>query len=358
MEQVKQAVNTVVAAVQPSHQQTVLITGASGFLAAHVLTAFLEAGYKVRGTVRSESTAEKVRKSHAKYVDNLSFAIVRDITASGAFDEAVDGVDGVIHTASPFVVQVQDNEKELLDPAIKGTVGILTSIQKKNPDVKRVVITSSFAAVINMDKGMWPEHTYTEADWNPTTYEEAKTGNGATAYCASKTLAERAAFDYVKENHPNFTVTSLCPPFVYGPNEHTVTDVTHLNTSSADIWRLMNGTEKEVPDTSFWAFADARDVAQAHLKAYETPAAAGQRYLITSGNYSYQQVCDIIRAEVPEARERTPEGEPGKPLPPVYRVSHEKAERELGMTFRSLRETITDTARSLLELEKEAGHAH
>ncbi|KAK4938058.1 hypothetical protein LTR66_015133, partial [Elasticomyces elasticus] len=126
MEQVKQAVNTVVAAVQPSHQQTVLITGASGFLAAHVLTAFLEAGYKVRGTVRSESTAEKVRKSHAKYVDNLSFAIVRDITASGAFDEAVDGVDGVIHTASPFVVQVQDNEKELLDPAIKGTVGILT----------------------------------------------------------------------------------------------------------------------------------------------------------------------------------------------------------------------------------------
>lgn len=357
MEAVKQTINSAVAAVKPASQQTILITGASGFVAAHVLNSFLEKGYKVRGSVRSEATGEKVRKSHAKYADQLSFAYVKDVATPGAFDEAVKGVDGVIHTASPFQLSVEDNERDLLDPAIKGTTGILESIQKYNPDVKRVVITSSFASIMDLNKGMWPGHVYSEADWNPVTYEEAKNGPGPVAYCASKVFAEKAAYKYVEEKKPNFTVSTICPPMIYGPNAHAVDDMSHLNTSSADIYRLMNGSEKEVPDTQFFGFADVRDVGEAHLKAYETAAAGGNRYLIATSGYTYQQICDIIRANVPEAKDKVPEGTPGAPAPDTYTLNNEKAKKELGLTFRSLKETIVDEAYNLLELEKTAKKA-
>lgn len=209
-----------------------------------------------------------------------------------------------------------------------------------------------------MEKGNWPEHTYTEEDWNPVTYDVAKKADGPTAYCASKTFAEKAAFEFVEKNHPNFSISTICPPMIYGPNAHSVSDLTHLNISSADIYRLMDGSEKEVPPTTFLAFADVRDVATAHRLAYESSKAANQRYIITNGNYSYQQICDIIRAKVPEAKEKTPEGKPGSGLgAEVYKVSNEKAKRELGMTFRSLEDTILDTAKSLLELEKAIGKA-
>jgi len=209
-----------------------------------------------------------------------------------------------------------------------------------------------------MDKGNWPGHTYTEADWNPVTYEAAKGADGSTAYCASKTFAEKAAFDFVEKQHPNFSIATICPPMVYGPPVHAVSSLDHLNTSSADIYRLMNGSEKEVPTTAFWAFADVRDVAKAHRLAYESPAAAHQRYFITSGNYSYQMVCDVIRKNFPEVKDRTPAGKPGSGLgADVYKVSNEKAKKELGMTFKSLDETIVDTARRLLELERETGKA-
>jgi len=331
--------------------QIILVTGASGFVAAHVLNAFLARGYNVRGTVRSDASADKVKKSHAKYIKQLSFAIVKDVAAPGAFDEAVKGVDGVIHTASPFQMNVEDNERDLLDPAVKGTTGILAAINKYNPDVKRVVITSSFASIVSMAEGQRPGYTYTEADWNPVTWEEAKTGPGGVAYCASKTFAEKAAFDFVKEKAPNFTVSTICPPMIYGPLDHGVSDMSKLNTSAADIYRLMNGSEKEVPQTDFFAYADVRDVAEAHLRAYENPAAGQQRYFITGGNYTYQQVCDIIREEVPEVKERVPVGTPGAPIGDVYKVSNEKAKKELGMSFRSLKECVTDTARSLYQLE-------
>jgi nucleoside-diphosphate-sugar epimerase len=334
---------------------TVLITGASGFVAAHVIRAFLEMGYHVKGTVRSESTAEKVRQTHPQYKDQLSFAIVEDIAVPGAFDEAVKGIDGVIHTASPFLFDVQDFEKDLLKPAIQGTVGVLESIQKFNPNVKRVVITSSFAAIINIDKGLWPEHTYTEADWNPATYDSAKQGPGEVAYCASKKLAEKAAFDFVAEHKPNFSIATICPPMVYGPIVHSVADLSKLNTSSADIYRFINGSTKEVPPTPFPAFTDVRDVAQAHLRAYEKAEAAGQRYFITSGNFTYQKVCDIIREKFPELKDRVPEGTPGEPAPPMFKVDTSKAQKELGLTFRPLEEVIADTVNDLLKLEREQG---
>jgi nucleoside-diphosphate-sugar epimerase len=256
-------------------------------------------------------------------------------------------------------MNVEDNERDLLKPAIHGTTEILTAIQKHNPNVKRVVITSSFASIVNMEKGAWPEHTYTEADWNPVTYETAakKDTNGGVAYCASKTLAEKAAFDFVEKNKPNFTISTICPPMVYGPAAHTISSLDHLNTSSADIYRLIDGSEKTVPETTFFAFADVRDVGEAHARAYESEKAANQRYFITSGNFTYQQICDIIREKFPEKRSLTPAGTPGSKGPDVYKVDNSKAKSELGMTFRDLETTITDQVKEFIELEKKVGKA-
>lgn len=159
---------------------------------------------------------------------------------------------------------------------------------------------------------------------------------------------------------------------VYGPLDHHVDDMAKLNTSSADIYRLFNGSEKQVPDTSFWAFADVRDrknprlfrvysslcrltffkVAEAHVQAFERPEAAGQRYLIANSSYSYQKIVDIIRDKFPELQEKTPKGDAGAQLPPVYRLDTSKATKELGMVFRPLEETIVDTVTSLIAIQK------
>ncbi|KAL1311401.1 hypothetical protein AAFC00_001567 [Neodothiora populina] len=334
-------------------QQKILITGASGFVAAHVLNSFLKNGYHVRGTVRSEATAEAVRKSHARYADQLSFAIVPDISAPHAFDKAVVGVDGVIHTASPFQLNVEDNERDLLQPAIQGTTSILEAVAKHAPNVRRVVITSSFAAIIDMGKpNGGAGYTYTEEDWNPCTYEEAVKGSGPVAYCASKAFAERAAFDYVKEHKPKFDVVSINPPMVYGPLDHAVSDPKKLNTSSADIYRFLDGSSKEIGPTAFPAFADARDLGEAHLRGYEVPEAGNQRFAITSGNFTYNQVCEILREAYPNLADKIPDPskEPAPTVDQLPHLSNERAKKVLGMTFRSLEECMKDTAESLLKI--------
>ena len=250
-------------------------------------------------------------------------------------------------------MQVNDNEKDLLIPAIQGTLSILQAVAAYNPKVKRVVITSSFASIVDIEKGPWPEHTYSEEDWNPVTYDTAKsTSNGSVSYLASKTFAEREAFKYVEENKPNFSISTICPPMVYGPVEHGVNDMSKLNTSAADIYRLMNGSEKEVPENMSFAYVDVRDVATAHRLAYEKPEAANQRYFVTEGNYSYQMFCDILRNNLPEIRDKTPQGKEGSGLGmDVYKVNNQKS-KDLGVTYRSMEETVTETATSLLRLER------
>lgn len=255
------------------------------------------------------------------------------------------------------MTDVKDNVRDLLDPAVNGTTSLLNSIFKYAPKVKRVVLTSSFAAIDDLSKGGRPGYTYTEKDWNPVTYAEASSPStsGGVAYCASKTFAERAAFDFVKKHKPNFSVTSICPPMVYGPAAHAVDSLEHMNTSSADIYRLMNGSETSVPETSFFAFVDVRDVGEAHARAYESEIAAGQRYFTVSGGYTYQAIVDIIRKNFPEKRALTPVGETGAKYPDVYKVDNGKARGELGMVFRDLETTIRDQVREFLEIEKRVG---
>lgn len=172
----------------------VLLTGANGFVGSHVLEQFLLAGHSVRGIVRSASKAQQVLADFPNHGSKLDFGIVPDITSPGAFDEVVKSsppFDLVIHTASPFLYRAISSNREFLDPAIKGTLEALKSVKAHAPNVKRVVITSSAAAVIDFSApASIPRKLYTEEDWNPTSWEAALSGTHNTGYQASKKFAE------------------------------------------------------------------------------------------------------------------------------------------------------------------------
>ncbi|TVY85388.1 Ketoreductase [Lachnellula suecica] len=336
------------------HKKLIKPAGGSGFIAAHVIDILLEHGHTVITSVRSEEKAAKIKEAHPNVpASKLDFRIVKDIAQEGAFDEAVkiDGLDAVIHTASPFHFNVTDTKKDLLDPAIIGTTGILKAIKKNAPSVKRVVITSSFASIVNASKGnSWTEHTYSEADWNPITEQEA-VQNPSNGYRASKTFAEKAAWDFVEKEKPNFTLSTMCPPLVIGPIVHYLNSLDSLNTSNQRTANLMTGKNKdEIAETGTFLWVDVRDLALAHVKALEVEEAADKRFFITAGYFSNKEIAEIIRKNFPALEKELP-GKDVKggdyPKEGVYKYDNSRTVEVLGIKFRSLEESVVDLVKSL-----------
>lgn len=239
-------------------------------------------------------------------------------------------------------------------PAIEGTKNLLQSVATYAPQAKRVVITSSFAAMADFSKGLWPGHVYNETDWNNIPYDYAKSSDPVVAYCASKALAEKAAWKFAEESKPHFEITTLCPPMVFGPAAHALS-FSALNTSAWDLNRFLSGELEDVPETSFWSFVDVRDLATAHVRALEVPEAGDERFFIVSGRYSYQQTADVLRtsSRISEAdKKKVPVGKPGQnnPGPEVYEVDNSKSKRILGLEYRSFEESIVDAALNLIDL--------
>ncbi len=177
--------------------QRVLLTGGNGFIGAHILAQLLEHNFSVRAIVRSQSKVNQLANDFPNHGSKLDFAIVPDMTLPGAFNEVVKSsppFDTVIHTASPFLYRAVSSNQEFLDPAIKGTTEMLNAVKAHAPEVTRMVITSSCAAVVNFaaNPTATPQKIYTEEDWNPVTLEQALTGAANTAYQASKKFAEKS----------------------------------------------------------------------------------------------------------------------------------------------------------------------
>lgn len=334
-------------------QQTILVTGANGFVASHIVKHLLEKGYNVRGAVRSEASANKLKAALPQYESRLSFAIVKDMTDPAAYDGKLDGVTGILHTASPFVLNVRDNLKELLEPARDGAVAILEAAAKV-PTVTHVVNTSSCASVCDVSKGARPGYNYTEADWNPMTWDEAAvTPNGTLAYCASKAHAERAMWNWMKEHEGkvSFGFTSINPSWVLGPHAQPLTSLSHLNESSQLMWGMVDATE--IPGFDFGGYNDVRDLAMAQVLCLEKPELSKGERFIFSRPFRYQMAADIMREHFPELRNRVPEGEPGYVLP-AYNFDGSKIARVLGFEYRPLSETVHDAMAQMLEVEKVA----
>ncbi|KAJ9138667.1 NAD dependent epimerase/dehydratase [Pleurostoma richardsiae] len=356
----------------------VLLTGANGFIAQHILADFLEAGHSVRGVVRSQARVTQLKAIFSKYADKqLDFAIVQDITAPGAFDAALQSPEGpfdaalqspegpfdlVVHTASPYNFREGETNDHFLNPAVKGTTGILESVARAAPSVKRVIVTSSMASIVDFAAPVvtHPAKVYTEADWSPVTWEQAlSTDNMHIVYQASKKYAEKAAWEFVEQHKPGFDLVTLCPPMVYGPayEPSVYQTAQQLNESVLMLYNvsLRPGLTEDspVPPTGMHVYVDVRDVAQAHLLAATTPAAGGHRFVLCAeqGHMSSQRVVNILRARLPEWSKRIPRGEPDKWEMPegAYGASSALAKEVLGLKFHTPEETIGDMGAQLIE---------
>jgi len=329
--------------------QTLLITGCNGFVGGQLVKHALEKGYNVRGSVRSESSASRLKKDFADYSSQLSVAIVEDMTKPELYEKAFAGnITGVLHLASPFVFDVTDKKKDLLDPAMRGAVSMLEAVQRYGKTVRRVVLTSSFASIVDIPKGLRPGYTYDEKDWNPMTYDEAaeETVDNVVSYCASKKLAEAAAWDWMKENKPSFDLVTICPPWVFGPHEPALKSTEKLNESTSLLWNMIGA--KDIPDFDFGGFCDVRVLAEAHIAAIEKEEAGGKRFLCGT-HFDYQAAANAALKTIPELRGRIPEGQPDNTLEDkCYKIDGSLAEKVLGIKFTTLEKTMEDSFRELV----------
>lgn len=298
-------------------------------------------------TVRSAEKGEKILAAYPESSKGqLSFVVVPDIAQEGAFDQVVVSeppFDAVLHTASPFHFRFQD-PKELLDPAIHGTKGILLAIKEKAPSVKRVVITSSFAAIVSTDGH--PD-VYSESLWNQVTYEEGIEDRAKT-YRASKTLAERAAWSFMEEEKPGFSLATLCPPYVFGPPIHAPESQAALNTSNAYFAMLMHGGWKQqLPPTGTWLWVDVRDIALAHVRAMEVPEAGGKRFFITAGHFDMKEVADIAKKNFPEYADKLPTELMSDKPDSLYGFDNSRSKEILNLEYRALQSSVVDTIKFL-----------
>ncbi|KAI1163076.1 NAD dependent epimerase/dehydratase [Nemania serpens] len=325
-------------------------------LTAHILELLLQRGYEVVTTVRTEEKAKTIRDAHPGA--KLTVAIVPDVAQPNAFDEvlqATPDLDYVQHTASPFHFRFTDPKTEILDPAILGTTSILEATKKYAPAVKRVVVTSSFAAILS-DAGLAdPGKTFSEADWNPNTYEDGLTGPPGTTYRVSKTLAEKAAWDFKEREKPGFDVATVNPPFVFGPVVPHLRSLADINTSNGNLVALIAGRWKEqIPPTGVHLFVDVRDVAKAHVEAMERPEAGGSRFFVTTGLFSNKEIAAIVAKNFPQLADKLPaDGTPGGDYPGgsidnAYGYDNSKATKVLGIDWIPLEKSVTDTIKSLL----------
>jgi nucleoside-diphosphate-sugar epimerase len=271
----------------------VLLTGISGFLGGHVGLALLNAGYRVRGSVRNSGKAAKVKQTLAAAGADISRLeiVTLDLEAEAGWAEAMRGVRFLQHTASPFVSAMPRNKMELVRPAVDGTRRAIAAALAAN--VERVVVTSSMAAIAY---GHDPSRSkpYGPADW--TNLE----GRHVSAYAESKTLAEREAWMLMDSAGRHDDLVVINPYYILGP---LLDD--DPGTSASLILRLMDGS---IPMSARFYFpvVDVRDVAEAHVRAMTSPNAGGHRFPVAGPPMAFIDVAHIIRKAMPEFSKRLP----------------------------------------------------
>lgn len=334
--------------------QLVLVTGGTGFIAAHCIVRLLDAGYRVRTTLRSASRADEVREMvRAGGADPTTLEFVEaDLLVDDGWREAVDGAGFVLHVAAPFPPREPNDADELIRPARDGALRVLRAA--RDAGVRRVVLTSSFAAI---GYGHRPGRPYTEADW--TDLGDRDLG----AYVQAKTLAERAAWEFIDREGGALELAVVNPVAVFGPLLGP-----DLSSSVAMLLALLNGEAPGVPKGTTMAI-DVRDVAELHLLAMVHPDAAGERFLAVAGTpITFLELATLLRDRLGAEARRVPAHElpdwmvraagllkpdlraAAQLLGPSRAASGEKAQRMLGWQPRPRDEAIVASAEGLVRL--------
>ncbi|KAK6197922.1 protein induced by osmotic stress [Scheffersomyces amazonensis] len=330
--------------------QTVFVSGANGYIAQHTVVQLLKKGYNVVGQVRSaakgDALAKDLKNSH------FSYEVVEVLEQEGAFDEALTKhpeVTVFLHTASPATFSAEDNERDVIIPAVNGTKNVLKSIKKVAPQIKKVVVTSSAVAAGSLAQLEDPKFVGGEDTWNPITYEEAVKGDPVAAYQGSKKFAELAAWDFVKAEKPNFKLTTVLPVYVFGPQAFR-SGLKSLNLTAQviiDVFKLKKNDSIPALES---LFADVRDVAYSHIAAFENESAEGKRLLVVSGRFNYQNVVDIVRKNFVYIPGQLPVGTPAsKDIFDHYKKLNDSNAREVvGIEYIPFEKTIIDQIKQYL----------
>ena len=340
----------------PVYETLVTVTGASGFIAKHVIAEILRRGYAVRGTLRSLGKADHVRAAVVRAGADparLTF-VTADLLKDEGWDAAVSGASYVIHMASPFPVQQPDNPDDVVAPAREGTLRVMLAAHREG--VKRIVLTSSTVAVMyatHYQQG----HIFTEDDFTD------ETRVGLTPYIQSKTLAEKAAWAFVKSKAGAPELVVINPAFVQGPALDDDLSTSH------ELMRLMAAGKYPASPKIIFPVCDVRDVAAAHAEAMLRPEAAGQRFIVAEGETRLFDIGQRMVAVCPDLAGKAPRFElPDTAvralavvdkrlrtiLPELgtHRVcSNRKAREVLGLTLRGPDEAITAAAQSLRDMK-------
>jgi nucleoside-diphosphate-sugar epimerase len=333
-------------------KRIVLVTGANGYIAGPVIEAFLKAGYAVRGTVRSKASANALVEALSQYKEDIEIVEVPDIVAPGAFDDAVKGVHGIAHLATPVSLNFTDPEP-VLKTAIGGTQSILESALKET-SIKSFVLMSSVAAVTGNKEG---PYRFTEADWNddsPALVKKlGKNSPGPLIYAASKAAAERAFWDFRTEKKPAFTMTAINPTFVMGPPV-ALDSIDKIGDTNSFIWTVFSGQDFPAALKPEPSYVDVRDIGRVAVFGVDHgDKVDGERFLLTKGVVPPQAAADILREAYPDRRDIIKEGTPGEGYLPGYAypeykiIDGSKAVKVTGQDYYSVEQTIIDTAKFL-----------
>jgi nucleoside-diphosphate-sugar epimerase len=342
---------------------TVLVTGATGHVGFRTLVYALEAGYNVRAAIRSRpdailsSPSIKALNPGSK----LTFVTVPDLTAPGAYDEAVKGVDYIIHLASPIVqatyVPADKYDEVYTQPALQGTLGMLESAAKQS-SVKRIVITSSVVAIIPFSNMVQPGDLFDASSRTPTPSPPFQYGD-FEAYCASKIAALNGTESWVAERKGqlNFDVIHIHPSFVLGANELTDTITSTITSgTNATVARIVLGKKNAMPLPSMTVHLD--DAALAHVRALD-PNVAGNQSFITSSHseegVDWQRATEIVQKAFPDAVKQGILSTDGTQDKVLARADTSKTTEQLGIHFKSYEEQVKSIVGQILELEKKPG---
>ncbi|WP_221393653.1 aldehyde reductase [Dyadobacter sp. NIV53] len=324
--------------MKQTEKETVLVTGGSGYVGSYCILQLLRAGYNVKTTIRSMhkkgELLKKIRAAGAVNTENLTF-FEADLNDDRGWADAVKNCVYVLHVASPFPASTPKDENELIIPARDGALRVLKAA--RNAGVKRVVLTSSFAAIgYSIDK---TNHIFTETDWTDPLAPIAP-------YIRSKTVAELAAWDFVRSEGGDLELSVINPVGIFGPV------LGHSYSASIELVKgIMKGDIKE---NSLFTFGvvDVRDVADIHITAMKHPGAAGERFLATSdGAMSFYDIAQIIKKQRSEIAVSV--AEMIRTSPDLYvNLSNEKAGKVLNWFPRTKEEAILASVDSISELEK------
>ena len=335
--------------------QTVLVTGSTGYIAKHIVLQLLNGGYTVVGSLRSPAREDELRAAIAPHLDDPAALerlriVVLDLTSDSGWDAAMEGVDVLMHTASPFPLAQPKDENDLIRPAVDGALRAVQAAQRAG--VRRVIMTSSTVAIMTGDLPA-DQTVFDETNWSDMTHPSA------TPYAKSKTMAEQVVWDWNRDQQPDMQITMINPSFVQGPPLDA-----HFGSSIGLIERLMRGKDPMLPRVGF-PCVDVRDVALMHIRAMQRPESIAKRFIGADRFIWLADMGALLKTDHPQRKIPTRtapdflvrilalfDGEIRSTLPVLghrIEVTADAARQVLGLEFRDTRDSIRESATFLAD---------